>query len=494
MVLDRLPIELQVEVLRHLGSESKLASIALCSRHYYDLALPILYSAFKASPSKTPAFLRTIIDRPDLALYVKHLTGFEAQSQSGHSCSGCPQENIDGRLWAAIEKVCKDASIRNRWFEDLYNRNLWGDYDAWVFCLPRCGYCWGPFCNWDAITALLLLCLPNLTSLVIPWFTGRSGHHLLQECVVPVYIPFIFNQAARLQQSGTGSAHSLSKLRWLHIEMDTEADLICLDSIYPILGLKSIQYVSCTYDDLIGQTFDFSKDIAPLPHITRLSFHKSDVRSAILDRFLRPFTGLTHFAYVLDTGGEGENSFIPHIIYNGLKHLKDTLRELILVNLEEEWNQQHAYEGEDWPNDHQPENRPLRPLGPLADFRYLRRFEATAVVLVGRENASDDGLASLREIKRNQRVPASLPESLEELVLHACTNEIYGTMYALFEARRLGRLSKLKKITLCFQQDTTLEQIWVDEEGLACELEGKDAGITVIRLGACDLLYLGFQT
>jgi hypothetical protein len=97
---------------------------------------------YSSSTRKTPAFLSTILDRPDFVCYVKSLTGF-------YSCGDRfrPRDKyaIDSKIKAALVRVCEDEEVRNRWYRAFYDRvtNNWSLRNLHGF--------WG---NWNAIIAL----------------------------------------------------------------------------------------------------------------------------------------------------------------------------------------------------------------------------------------------------------------------------------------------------------------------------------------------------
>jgi hypothetical protein len=176
--------------------------VVRCCRHYYDLAVPILYSSFNGeTKARSFAFLQTILKRPDLANYGQHLTGLDNNSDlypEFFDMYSRPRfrfnTSIKG-LKAALENGCNDKRLRDRWFHTFslsrcYQGNKWLDVPG----------------NWDSITALLLLLLPNLSTFKLPIYNEKSTDYEFE------FISYVFTEASRLQNSNINSAYSLNHL------------------------------------------------------------------------------------------------------------------------------------------------------------------------------------------------------------------------------------------------------------------------------------------
>jgi hypothetical protein len=482
MVLPKLPNELQIHVFRHLqpihwasSNATDLANVVLSCRHFYDLAIPILYSSFNEDGKvEGLLFLRTVLNRPDLAKHVRRLVGL------------CPQPDYDEEdaLWwyrskkrgrmhnlydklegleAALRTACTDQSLRRRWYRSLArksSRNTPGD--------------------WDSITALLVVLLPNLSMLRLP------GPYELVDHDEVVFMPYIFSHAVKLQNSGVYTQQSLSNLRTFEI---TVGEIYpTLKSIIPFLQLKSIRHATFLHSITKmewAQVENGNSIEEPISHITHLSFTEpSDIDAKSLANFLQVIRGLVSISYVHWNEIEDPYPFIPPEVRRGLLHSKDTLKELTLVNDAEDYQQADEYEEGNGESSHTPENISVSPIGSLLEFGQLCRLDVTAVVLVGRDGAPP-GTKRLDfeplEHARISRVAGSLPESLEELTLRACFPPIYTIIDALFERKREGGLKQLKRIDLFFQKDFSDEEVFGSEEGNQCELKGNEMGIRVTR-------------
>ncbi|KAE9372522.1 hypothetical protein N431DRAFT_439618 [Stipitochalara longipes BDJ] len=490
MGLNSLPSELKLLVFRHLHVDHRnnddLTQVARCCRHFYNLAVPILYSSFNGeSKARSFALLCTVLQRPDLGRHCQRLTGMAEefdQSPEFLDMYSRPRFRFDikrAALKAALERGCDDDSMRDRWFQ--------------TFSLDRCyrdGKWFDVPGNWDSITALLILLLPNLSTFKLPYNMEKETDYELE------YIPYVFARALNFQNSNLHSAYSLSKLRDVDLTVHQSSDFESLDAIIPLLQLKSMRQITLP-NSFTDERSNEDKE-ASIPHITHISFRPtSDIDSRSLGSFLQAFSGLTSFFYVHWSCFDDFSShpWIPPEIRNGLLHSKDSLRELTLINEMEDgyflstyipyWN----YFSRGWPV-HRLEPRVL-PIGSLLDFQQLRRLDISVIALTGRVGTDKTGRdvnpGDFRPQKaltheQNLRLVDSLPESLEELALRTCFSNIYAAMEVLFERRRNGELQKLKKVILHFYKDFFVEQILNDENGIQCEMEGMHLGIRVTRL------------
>lgn len=163
--------------------------MVLCCRHYCSLAIPILYSYFDGGDGKAKslAFIRTLFIRPDLANYVRRLATYCDQNPKHDITYNRPKYSLDAELQgpkSALKKGCDDMSLREKWYE--------------VFSYDRCyddGRLDKLHGNWESITATLILLFPNISTLKIPEYRGNPDHNQ------PRFIPFVFAQALRLQNS-----------------------------------------------------------------------------------------------------------------------------------------------------------------------------------------------------------------------------------------------------------------------------------------------------
>ena len=489
MGLSKLPAEIKVIIFRHLHVDYRnnddLTQVVRSCRDFYNIAIPILYSSFNGeSKPRSFALLRTILKRPHLGLYFEHLTGL-AEEFDRHpdflDMYARPRFRFDTKiegLDSALEMGCNDNNMRDRWSQ--------------MFSLDRCyrdGKWFDVPGNWDSITALLILLLPNLSTLKLPFNMAKETDYELE------FISYVFARALRVQNLNLHSTYCLSYLQNIELSVTEYSDFKSLDAILPFLQLRTIREVSllnsCTDEGSYDDTHD------PIIHVTHLSFPPtSDIDSQSLRNFLQFFHGLMRFSYVHWSryGDFQSHPWIPSEIRNGLMYSKDSLQELVLVNEMEDgyftsnYSPRGRYVPRGW-SEHELELRVL-PMGSLLEFRQLRRLDISVIALTGRVGTDKTGFdvsfgtAPPREAFTHEQKLCfvdSLPESLEELSLRTCFEDIYVAMEMLFERRRDGGLQKLQKVALYFQKDFSEDQILNDESGFQCEMEGMHLGIRVTR-------------
>jgi hypothetical protein len=237
-----------------------------------------------------------------------------------------------------------------------------------------------------------------------------------------------------------------------------------------------------TFEDIMMVEEDFEGVEVPMHHITHLSFLRADIHSHTLPPLLEHFPNLTHFSYMHRCREEIPYPFIPLFIRDGILHLQHSLEELIIVDREKDpeeewelnWNEETHEEviiGEGV----------IKPgyfaFGSLTGFQRLRRLEATVFTLVGlipRLVFNDGGAAVLEErLKQKVGLVESFPESLEELVLWNCSEDVRGVVSFLFDKRRWGQLRKLKIVDLVFSGTFDVE------DRLLWQTEGNSLGLVV---------------
>ncbi|PMD39353.1 hypothetical protein L207DRAFT_513812 [Hyaloscypha variabilis F] len=490
MGLNSLPSELKVIIFRHLHDDHRnnddLTQVVRCCRNFYNLAIPILYSSFNSeTKARSFALLQTLLNAPGLGRHFQRLIGLREefdQSPEFLDVFSRPRFHFDTKtegLEEALENGCHDNNMRRRWSQ--------------TFSLDRCyedGKWFDVPGNWDSITALLILLLPNVLEFQLHFDTAKTTDHQLE------FIPYVFAQALRLQNSNLQSTYCLRHLRDIWLSVDKSSDSKSLDEILPFLQLRTIRHVSL-YNSNTDEGSDDDMKV-PIPHVTHLSFlPTSDIDSRCLGNFLKAFTGLMSFSYVHWSRFDNFHShpWIPSKIREGLLYSKDSLRELTLVNEMEDgyFTSNYSPRGRYVPRrwlEHELEPR-VHPIGSLLDFRQLRRLDISVIALTGRVGTDktgydiSHGTVRPRDVlthEQNLRLVDSLPDALEELSLRTCFGDIYLVMEVLFERRRNGGLQRLQKVALYFQKDFSEERILNDESGIQCEMEGMYLGIRVTRL------------
>jgi hypothetical protein len=94
----------------------------------------------------------------------------------------------------------------------------------------------------------------------------------------------------------------------------------------------------------------------------------------VFGTLLKPFCNLKHLTY--SNYGEAEPlfSFCLHDVRLGIIHLQPSLKELTIINNQDEIETMHYLMGE----------KEGLPLGSLVEFHKLRRYEATVRTLMGK--------------------------------------------------------------------------------------------------------------
>lgn len=213
MSLDKLPSELVLRVVHQLESPRDLANLALCCQHLHSVVLPILYSSFsKHQHQVLPAFLSTILSRPDLAHYVKSF------ASSAWGDSRFPSGSLDqhrSNVKDTIEELCDvgdNKGVKDRWYEDFYSRE-----------------------NWNAVTAFILLLVPNLTTIKLLNCPRRTD-----------WISKILRRACDFQTSNTTSPFSPSNLHSVELAASSvDGDYAIPSMIMPFLELRSLRRFTC---------------------------------------------------------------------------------------------------------------------------------------------------------------------------------------------------------------------------------------------------------
>ena len=200
--------------------------------------------------------------------------------------------------------------------------------------------------------------------------------------------------------------------------------------------------------------------------MTHFSLQGSDLPPLVFGT-LKPFCNLKHLTYSNYGEAEPPFSFCPHEVRLGIIHLQPSLKELTIINNQDEIEIMDYLMGE---------NEGLL-LGSLVEFYKLRRHEAMVRTLVGRRLGDPGFDSSLPEdldtgsrVCENTRFAESLPEELEELVLKACLKDVFAVVKMLFERRRQGAYKSMKVVTLDFAYGISLDE--VTEEGSRCVAEG----------------------
>ena len=336
--------------------------------------------------------------------------------------------------------------------------------DSWLGCLIENR-------NWDAITALVIRLLPNLSTLTLPYYSKQDPGGL-------AFLPFVLYQATHQRFFTCQPKEFLLKLRHLRI-LSCQGRTTPLVDILPVLRLESMRSLTCSGIEVAEWHIWHIRAAPDFPHITQLSLFRADFDPSAFTEFLRKLPHLTHLSYthytcLFETPTDMSNMFLPCLIREGLMPSKDSLQELSLVNEVQGWEQ--LYSGDE----------PL-PLGSLVGFEKLRKLDASVYTLMGRAYTSQsrlpqshqvDGAMELSASEKSAQFVDSLPQSLEELILQDFESTHWPMMDALLEKRRKGKLRKLSTITLV-PHDIMGKEIHRQQDLAKYVHEGKTSGIAV---------------
>jgi hypothetical protein len=417
-------------------SPRSLTNVALCCRKWNEPVTPILYSTIVDEQSHTTKFLRTLLDRSDLASYVKtYSSDFPWVGAIVPNLIESPRAKIK----TIIRTTCTNEDLSEDWYEMVF-----GTKRGWD--------------SGDAMAALVIALLPNLLTLELP-----------SELQLGLYINLVISKASQLQLSGNPGRYCTLQ----HIEVSRfDDDNRFFDFIAPFIQLSSVK--SLTFGDTMMLEEDFEGIGVPAPHITHLSFLRADIHPQTISPLLEHFPSLTHFSYIHQSRDGVPYPFRPRFLREGIQHLQHSLLELIIVNREkdpeEEWQlnwNEETHENLVISNgviEPEPSN-----FGPLNVFQGLRRLETTVFTLVGPVPRAifNKGRAVVLEKRLQQRLQLveSLPMSLEELVLWNCREEVGGIIRLLLDRRRQGEMRKLKMVELVFLEKFDEEEVsrWQSE-------------------------------
>ena len=410
-------------------SPNTLANVALCCRKWNELVTPILYPTIIDEKSHTIKFLRTLLHRPDLASYVKT---YSADFPWVDTIEPNLIKSHRAQIRTIAKTICLGKDLSEDWYEMVFGPLQDSD-------------------TGDALTALIISLLPNLSTLELP-----------NEKQLGLYIVLIIEKASHLQLAGTPGPYCNLQ----HVEVNGfDNDNSFFEFIAPFAKLPSMTHL--TFGDARMEEEDFEGVGLLAPHITHLSFTQGDIHPHTISPLLAHFPSLTHFSYIHQSQDGTQYPFLPLYLREGIQHLQHSLEEMIIVNREKDFEEEWQVNWNEETNEDlvtynwifEPESRAF---GPLNGFQSLRRLEATVFNLVGPVPRAifDEGHAAVLEKKYRQRLRLveSLPMSLEELVLWNCREEIGEIMNLLLDRRRQGEMMKLKRVDLVFLGKLDVEE------------------------------------
>jgi hypothetical protein len=459
-----------------------LHALCLSSRLLRELAEPLLYEVFKQShPRQVPLFLRTVIDRPDLAERVKHVN---LRARSNHKTKGLIDMKsfsaADMNLFSsAVSRLCcatppmsdqdvdsescmtKDSSIKDAategWESDSSDDWESASYDSyrvpevdpedpdvWYRCI-KVG-------KWDAIVGALIPLLSNLQHIHFDCFPihdeDPSG-----------YIQRMAFRAVRIQSDTRTASDSILALRSLHaVELtsgDGEGESVEADlqDMLPFFELPSVTRI--IGNGLVDE--DWARQPSPAFPTTELYLNNCALGMDSLASLIGCTPGLEKFNYH-HSGRRGEYFhiiFAPHELEEVMKPLTNSLQELSMFS--RKVCSQHL-ELSDW--------RLEAPIGSLANFQRLTYICMSAWIMVGQDPKLKLQRSLIPTVSTDlmerpfRRLADAVPKSLEILELTECEPYVLEHVAELLEQKE-QKTPKLKKITLI--RPDTLRHFDIDD-------------------------------
>jgi hypothetical protein len=372
------PDELQLSVLNHLSSHD-LTRLSLVNNGFRRLAQPCLYAGIVLTWSRdqTPPLallLRALFERHQLASHVRRLellgTGFASNvNLAAVEPPPLPVSALPAALAAAHIRAT-GVSEADQWVQEL-----------------QAGAC-------DALVALLLSMLPNLTRLQLDSnFTIESSR-----------IGEVFRCAVQGTQERQQQQFRLAFLRhvtfarrtheWRHRGVNNAADVL------PLFSLPAIESLSVSVDNPVSWPFT----LADSPLLTSLTlFRLRETRLSFLLPSLKSLKRLHWHCYYHESLDTYASSHVIDLdaVAEALHHVSETLTELVI----EPESEPDYLRGE-----YEPPGRELKgSLGGLAKMRRLQRLEIPWAFLMG--ISPDSALTT------DVRLHEVLPPSLEILNL-----------------------------------------------------------------------------
>lgn len=358
MPLKALPTEVLLEIMGKVQFKSDLLKICLVSKQLCEVTQPQLYSTFGETNSNSLIlFLRTILERPHLAPYVKSLIGYSAFTSARGSYPRLFREdrfhNLNLEDQRRIEVALKAANAHNESTEAAWwEKRFWDG-------------------GWNARFALLLCQLPNLKSISVAPRIFDDIYSVLHR---------VISRATDLQNSGEKSPHNLASLSKFslgshplyqppHISSHFFGTLESMDerTIILFLGLPSVTHFYA--GDIDINNFYFLRGpigLLPKSSIANLQLSQCSSSFTSLERLVRCFPHLKGFEYDLPRHELG--NCLSRQIRQALLHSKDTLEYLRITA-------KPCY----------------KPLGSLREFRRLKSLELTYGFMFGEDLNCPDG-------------------------------------------------------------------------------------------------------
>ena len=325
-----LPNDLLIQIIDWVGTDvwsggfiagrgsKALYSLMQCSRHLNKLCIPKLYSTFRQERSlATNQFLLQILKKPELGAMVKKYSG--ASQEPGDMLDDNSTEmevhrqalrkfdihGTESPIWLAWLTMSREQRLD--WVFD--EANTQGMFD-WLFALQHQ--------QWDALTAFLLMQLPNLQEIEITSYDGGKNP--------PRFIIYVLNYAWITQRRRpAGFLDHVKRISIAHFDSEGGLDL---EDLIPFLQLRSVE---TAYFHMVSENEEFevsNYSANPFTNIKSLSFNCSNIEWTKLRDFVTLCPNLSHFYYTCGGSTIGSLDFLPQKFPNIFVYLKGQIGEI----------------------------------------------------------------------------------------------------------------------------------------------------------------------
>ena len=391
-----------------------LVSILLCSRRFKSVAEPILYGKLVQKTGKgLPKFIRTILGRPTLAQHVRTVQITDIPSPISYLSSIFGSEEM-GFIHALGQTYIGSRHAVTTWIGAIKSG------------------------RWDALTALVLVLLPNVEALQID--SCKSNMESPK-----TYLNILFSRAATPQnQLDTGvNLSALTKLHKIAISYAKRQVVEESDACIPLIKHGSLKTFEGDMMGDIGQGISLGKPLGLTLGLTSLRIERSNLSILSLQDLLSCCPFLERLMYEHDQNRE-EEPFSPRKFGIAIAHLNSCLQELVLYRTD--MRGLHGY----GPRPASTEELTL--VKTLTAFEKLTKISMSADLLLGpqkSENLTHRRFAHANGGGETQKLAEGVPKCLEELYLKNCGNQVMQHVCALLEYKNLVT-PNLKRVTLEF--------------------------------------------
>ncbi|PVH74360.1 hypothetical protein DL98DRAFT_658842 [Cadophora sp. DSE1049] len=430
MPLNQLPEELLAEVLRNIDNVEDRLQVSLTSQRLHEAVEPILYSSFRQTGREaTGAFIRTILEKPHVARFVKSFTAHSINSPYALATelravsTVLPRAGFKQRIGQMMRDIPGITVSADKWLSDFY------------------------FSYWDACTAFLVLLLPNIEQLQLRVFESvllNCGDELLLH-----YLPLAFRAASLETETFLAWQKTL---RSITIENWEEYGTL-IGSLAAFSGFESIRSFTILGSEDFAEEYYDDGDTPLISDLTNLSLLSSNIGSDTLKDFLSHCSQLKRLEYFHKevSGRYGppdahDNNFSPAAFGRGIEHLHECLEELVVV-------------ASDYWLNMMPFDAPRL----LSEFEALRLLDTTECILLGRDKTDPSyfGWTRLHQhytMEEFRESILNLPASLEHLTVRNCRVDIFDWLDFLLEGLESSELhlKKLQEITFIFHETSPL--------------------------------------